>query len=116
MKKRWMAGLLVLSMMVADLVMPVSASVGETASSAEEAVMVSESAESMALSESETVLVTLETEQEVIRERDSKIEAPVLEGELQNLGFILSWEKIDGISEYEVERKAGSDDEWELLA
>ena len=116
MKKRWMAGLLVLSMMVADLVMPVSASVGETASSAEEAVMVSESAESMALSESETVLVTLETEQEVIRERDSKIEAPVLEGELQNLGFILSWEKIDGISEYEVERKAGTDDEWELLA
>ena len=116
MKKRWMAGLLVLSMMVADLAMPVSASVGETVSGAEETVMVSESAESMALSESETVLETLEIEQEVIQESDSKIEAPVLAGELQNLGFILSWEKIDGISEYEVERKAGTDDEWELLA
>ena len=116
MKKRWMAGLLVLSMMVADFAMPVSASVGETVSGAEETVMVSESAESMALSESETFLETLEIEQEVIQESDSKIEAPVLAGELQNLGFILSWEKIDGISEYEVERKAGTDDEWELLA
>ena len=83
MKKRWMAGLLVLSMMVADFAMPVSASVGETVSGAEETVMVSESAESMALSESETFLETLEIEQEVIQESDSKIEAPVLAGELQ---------------------------------
>ena len=124
MKKKIMAGMLVLMLVMGNVDSFSFADVSEAAVESESYEVISESESNGESTEQVESLQQRETENETEETQDDELEnisdafelqAPVVSAIPENLGFSLKWTKIENAVSYEVER---SEDgvEWQLLA